>query len=305
MRRYTFLLILIFPTCIAQVKQVSITIDDVPNTRLYKEDAFHSKLLDQLHVLNIPIAIFINEKNIYKTEFENKNLEGLERWLKDKNVTAGNHSYSHVNYADTTLEGFQQDVLNGERITTKITGQRPKYFRFPYNSLGDDSIAHTDIRKFLTDHGYIHTPFTVESEDWAYNTLYENALKSNNKDQARKIGEQYVAHTIRMFHYFEILAQQLYGRAIRHIYLCHDNRLNTDYIEKLLAELRASGYSFITLEKALEDKVYQSSEYYYGRYGFSWIYRWEQNIEKRRKMMRGEPVDEAFREAYEQLVNKK
>ena len=66
MRRYTFLLILIFPTCIAQVKQVSIMIDYVPNTRLYKEDTFHSKLLDQLHVLNIPVAIFINEKNINK-----------------------------------------------------------------------------------------------------------------------------------------------------------------------------------------------------------------------------------------------
>ena len=40
------------------------------------------------------------------------------------------------------------------------------------------------------------TPFTVESEDWAYNTLYENALKNNDNDKARKIGEQYVTHTL-------------------------------------------------------------------------------------------------------------
>ncbi len=120
-----------------------------------------------------------------------------------------------------------------------------------------------------------------------------------------KIGEQYVTHTLDMFQYFETLTQQLYGRAIRHIYLCHDNRLNTDFMEKLLNGLRAHGYSFITLKEALEDNVYQSNEYYFGRYGFSWIYRWQQNGEKRRQMMRGEPVDEDFRKAYDQLANKK
>ena len=305
MRLFIFLMILTFQTCIAQQKQVSITIDDVPNTLLYKEDAFKSKLLDQLDAMNIPVAIFINEKNIYKTEFQDKNLEGLTRWLKNKNVIAGNHSYSHINYADTTLKGFQQDILKGETLTTRIIHQRPRYFRFPYNSLGDDSIEHADIRQFLKDQGYIQTPFTVESEDWAYNSLYENALKNHDNDKARQIGEQYVTHTLEMFQYFETLTQQLYGRTIRHIYLCHDNRLNTDFMEKLLNELRASGYSFITLKEALEDTVYQSNEYYFGRYGFSWIYRWQQNDEKRRQMMRREPVDEDFREAYDQLANKK
>jgi hypothetical protein len=51
-----------------------------------------------LEAKNIPVAIFINQKNIYKTEFQDKNLEGLTRWLKNKNVIAGNHSYSHVNF---------------------------------------------------------------------------------------------------------------------------------------------------------------------------------------------------------------
>ena len=114
-----------------------------------------------------------------------------------------------------------------------------------------------------------------------------------------------MTHTLDMFQYFETLTQQLYGSAIRHIYLCHDNRLNTDFMEKLLNGLRAHGYSFITLKEALEDNVYQSNEYYFGRYGFSWIYRWQQNGEERRQMMRGEPVDEDFRKAYDQLANKK
>lgn len=130
-------------------------------------------------------------------------------------------------------------------------------------------------------------------------------MKNNDQDKARQLGEQYVSHTLKMFQYFETLSQELYGSAIRHIYLCHDNRLNTDYFETIVADLRAIGYTFITLEKAMEDKVYQSKEYYFGRHGISWLYRWQQSIEKRRQMMQGEPTDATFRATYDQFVNKK
>jgi hypothetical protein len=33
-------------------------------------------------------------------------------------------------------------------------------------------------------------------------------------------------------------------------------------------------------------KTYQSKDYYYGHYGFSWIYRWIENTEKRKTLMR-------------------
>ena len=305
MRSLIVVFILFYTGCVAQSKEVSITIDDVPNTYLYQEDGFKSALLDRIQTLEIPVAIFINEKNVYNTAYENKNMEILNRWLKSKNITAGNHSYSHINYADTTLAGFQEDILKGEILTTKIIGRRPAYFRFPFNSLGNDSTAHAMIRKFLADKKYTHTPFTIESEDWAYNTLYETALKNNDAKKAQQIGEQYIAQTLRLFQYFETLSKELYGRSIRHIYLCHDNRLNTDYMAKLVGALKSNGYSFISLSKALQDNVYDSKEYYFGRFGFSWVYRWEPDSDKRKMMMRQEPTDEAFRSAYDAFVNQK
>jgi hypothetical protein len=65
------------------------------------------------------------------------------------------------------------------------------------------------------------------------------------------------------------------------------------------------GYAFVPLDRALEDKVYQSKEYYTGRYGFSWLYRWEKSSDKRKALMRREPLDEKFRADYEKLVNEK
>lgn len=296
-------LIFFSASCVAQVKEVAITIDDVPNVTLYRADGLNSVLLEHVTSLGIPVAIFINEKLLFGNGSVRENSVALKRWLKNKNVTAGNHSYSHMNYADTTLEAFQLDILKGEMETSKILKRRPSYFRFPFNSLGNDSVAHNQIRQFLTQHSYIHTPFTIESEDWAYNTLYEEALSKNNPEAAQAIGKQYVMQTLRLFEYFEKLSKELYGRNIKHIYLCHDNKLNTDYIPELVNRLRERGYSLITLEAALQDKVYESPEYYTGRYGFSWIYRWEANTEKRKLMMRGEPVDESFRSAYDNFVN--
>ena len=72
-------------------KKVSITIDDVPNTSGYERDGFSSKLLQQLDSLSIPIAIFVNEGLIYKSDSLSKNFELLNNWSSKDYVTLGNH----------------------------------------------------------------------------------------------------------------------------------------------------------------------------------------------------------------------
>ncbi len=305
MRTQFLLLFICFQVASGQQKEVSITIDDVPNVALYKRQGFTSHLLDRINTLNIPVAIFINEKQIAANEHTRENREGLATWLKNKNVTAGNHSYSHLNYADTTLAAFREDIIKGEIITSEILQRRPNYFRFPFNSLGKDSAAHRHIEEFLRRRGYVNTPFTVESEDWAFNAVYEEALKSNDTIKARKTGQHYVVHTLLLFDHFEKICDELFGRKIRHIYLCHDNQLNTDYLPELIKGLQTKGYTFITLDKALKDNVYYSTDYYTGRYGFSWIYRWQADETKRKMLMRREPPNEELQLEYTKITNRK
>ena len=294
------LLILIFmcfiaQTAIGQRKEVSITIDDIPNVHVYKQHAFSSPLLDQINELKIPVAIFINERNVHLNEFEKENRQGLVKWLTNKNITPGNHSYSHLNYSDTNLAAFKEDVEKGALITKETIKKNPKYFRFPYNSMGNDSAAHHQVRAYLKEVGYINAPFTIESEDWAFNSSYEVALRNNDAEKAKQIGESYLTYTLQLFDHFERICKELYGRNIKHIYLCHDSPLNTDYLGELIKRLKHNGYSFISLDEALKDKVYQSKDYYTGRLGFSWIYRWQPDEMKRKSLMKQEPVNESLR----------
>ncbi len=303
--RIVVIFLLVYGAALGQKKEVAITIDDVPNVLLNERYHHHSLLLERIDSLSIPVAIFINEHNIQKSAFQKENLEILTSWIKNKNITSGNHSFSHINYADTSFQAYQLEILKGETLTRSILeslGKKLEYFRFPYNSLGKDQQAHERIAQYLASRGYTIAPFTIESEDWMYNALYEDALKKNNHTLARQIWLEYVSFTLKLFEYFEQLSALRFGRNIKEIYLCHDNALNTDYLPQLVHKLAIRGYSFIEFHDAVQDKAYLLSDTYPGRAGFSWVYRWEPDPAKRKAMMVSEPGNPWLYNEYKRLT---
>ncbi|WP_254562981.1 polysaccharide deacetylase family protein [Dyadobacter diqingensis] len=289
-------------------RSVSVTIDDVPNTRLYQLQNFSSPLQQKLDSLQIPVAIFINEGNLEQTTALEKNRNLLKSWLSKSYVTAGNHGFAHKNYAEVGLEAFKEDVIKGEVLTKsflKEFNKESRYFRFPYNGAGNDSLEQLTAQKFLKEKNYISTPFTVESEDWLHAILYDKALAENDRKRAEWIGDQYVNLTLKLFSHFDSLSVSIYNRPIRQIYLCHDNSLNADYLPRIVDELKNKNYEFVSLDNALLDPVYQSQLYYYGKAGFSWIYKWMPDVAARRKLMRSEPSNPEIQKAFEDLNKQK
>ncbi|KAA0989754.1 polysaccharide deacetylase family protein [Dyadobacter aurulentus] len=288
-------------------KSVSITIDDVPNVHIVEKDG-SSRLLKRLDSLHIPVAIFINEANLMQTASSKENELLLKTWLLKDFITPGNHSYSHPNYGDVGFAVFSEEVIKGEKLTLEIlksTGKKLEYFRFPFNAMGKDSLAHVQMQEFLGKKAYQSTPFTVESEDWMYNQLYEKALEKGNKLLADSIGDQYVAASMKLFAYMDTISAAMFGRELKHIYLCHDNRLNTDYLPELVQALKEQNYKMISLKEAIADPAYQSVNYYYGNAGFSWLYRWMKDPVKRRAAMRAEPTNPGIQRAYEEMTKVK
>jgi len=289
-------------------RAVSITIDDVPNTKLYQAAHFSSPLLKKLDSLQIPVAIFINEANLQQAGAFDKNKDLLRSWLSKSYVTAGNHGYAHKNYAEVGFDEFQEEVTKGEVITKQLLQGLKKessYFRFPFNAAGNDSLEYSAAEKFLHEKNYIATPFTVESEDWLHAILYDKALADHDMQKAEWIGNAYVNFTLRLFSHFDSLSVALYKRPVKQIYLCHDNKLNADYLDKIVDQLKINEYKFVSLNDALSDPVYQSPIYYYGKAGFSWFYRWMPDVATRKKLMRAEPGNEKIQKAFEELNNKK
>ncbi len=303
------LAILLCTQSIAQSKQVSITLDDVPftawseKTSLKTIEQANHKILQAIDRHKAPVTIFINESPLIREGETDARIAILKQWLINPLITAGNHSYSHLNYTSITSAEFKDEIIKGEVITKKLLEGSNKtllYFRFPFNALGKDSITKAEMQSFLTARGYINTPFTIESSDYLFNRLYQQALDGNDKATAQRIAQAYIDYTLSSFDYFENLSIQLYGRKVSQIFLGHVNALHADYLDTLLEQLKKKGYTFSDLTTALADKVYKQTDYYAGPYGFSWFFRWEKDPEKRKGLLRQQP--DAPNEYYQEYL---
>ncbi|MCT4638068.1 MAG: polysaccharide deacetylase family protein [Bacteroidales bacterium] len=297
-------LLLLLSICVTGQSKVAITIDDVPNTKKFAVDNYRSKLLNKLDMLNIPVTIFINEGMLYKTDSVTKNFNLLKQWIDRGYTTPGNHTFAHSRYSAAGYKNFTADIINGEAITKELSALNKKplrYFRFPYNDLGKDSIQKKQIEAFLEKRGYISTPFTIESSDWVFNYLYEHYTKHNKKQEAERVAKSYIDITLKYFHYFDSLAVKQYGRHINQIYLCHDNAINADYIDVLVKRLKEDNYSIIALDEAMQDDVYKQKNNYNKKWGVSWFYRWMTNKDEIKKLMHKEPEVMAIYKEYKEV----
>jgi peptidoglycan-N-acetylglucosamine deacetylase len=289
---YIFILTLISNVSFSQ-RAVSITIDDLPNTKQYKKDGYKSFLLTELDSVKIPITIFINEGKIYGTDSVDKNFSILNEWVKRDYITLGTHTFSHLRYSETNFDLFTKDLVKGQVITSELAKNYNKtlsYFRFPYNDLGRDSIQHKLISDFLKENGFTITPFTIESCDYMFNDLYNYYFDSGNKTNAKKIAESYIEITLKYFEYFDSISVIKYGRHVNQIYLCHESALNITCLPVIFSKLKAKGYSFISLQEALKDKIYAQNDLYQDKWGISWFYRWIKDKSERDRLMRNEPT---------------
>lgn len=288
----------------AQQKSISITIDDVPNTTKYEKDHFRPILLSVLDSLKVPFTVFINEDKIYKTEWLDRNKGLLEEWIKNEHAIIGNHTYSHSRYSEVGFESFVKDIEKDESLTKLYASKynkAVKFFRFPFNDLGKDSTQHIHIREYLKSKKYTIAPFTVESSDWMFDTVYKYYLDNGETKKAKSIGEQYVDKTIELVNFYERMATSIYKRPIQHIYLCHDNVINADYLIEIISRLKQEDYNIVSFEESLKDPIYKQKDTYYKKWGISWLYRYMDTQEERIKWMKQEPDISKIEALYNQI----
>ena len=101
---------------------------------------------------------------------------------------------------------------------------------------------------------------TVDTSDWIFARAYALAKQRGDRDAAQKIAAAYVPYMLAKAEYFERQSVRLFSREIRQILLVHANAMNADHFSDLVAGLRARGYAFCSLDRALEDPAYGSAD---------------------------------------------
>ncbi|HMB91537.1 MAG TPA: polysaccharide deacetylase family protein [Rhodothermales bacterium] len=283
-------------------REVAITIDDLPiNSRNFRDNANHlamtQYLVSHLVAYEVPAVGFVNEGKLYVDgTLDTVRVAMLRHWL-DAGLDLGNHSFSHHDLHNTPLDTFQADILEGEMVTKQLLhdyGLAMRYFRHPYLHTGTDLDTKHALEGFLGEHDYRVAPVTIDNAEWIFALAYDTAAAQADSLAMQEIADAYVAYMDAKFAYFEQQSVALFGREIRQTLLIHANLLNANHFDTLAEMMLARGYTFITLERALEDEAYASPDTYTGRGGLTWLHRWAITRKVESSFFQGEPSTPAF-----------
>ena len=216
----------------------------------------------------IPVIGFVNAGRNVTDPAELRDV--LNLWL-DAGAELGNHSYSHLDLNAVPLDEYTADIIKGEPAIREALESRHKkleFYRHPYLHTGETADVKERLQTFLNQHDYRVAPVTLDNSDYEFAALY------SNPQFRERVRREYIPYMESVVAFFESRSVEVTGHEVSQILLIHANQLNADFMPKLLDMFRRRGYTFVTLEQALQDPAYQLPETYGGRVGFSWIHRW-------------------------------
>jgi len=261
-------------------RQVAITLDDLPSNTggtASQITAMTTKLLTTLRDQKVPAVGFVNESKLYVPGEVDERIAALKMWV-DYGFELGNHTFSHMSLnRGPGLQAWEDDVIRGETVTSMLDAQhniKLRYFRHPYLDTGRDLSVRREAEKFLIERGYRIAPITLDSWDWMYAGVYQDAF--NRKDSAleQQLVQSFLSYSDTVFACSEQLSVRILGYEPRQILLLHASQFEADHIGELLELMRKRGYRFVTLGDALSDAAYSLPDTYVGEEGTGWLDHW-------------------------------
>ncbi|MFL6279992.1 MAG: polysaccharide deacetylase family protein, partial [Vicinamibacterales bacterium] len=277
---------------------VAVTIDDLPTASVLGNDLELAQpttttLLAALTRNGVPAIGFVNEAKLRSDAgVDPRRVALLRQWL-DAGFDLGNHTFSHMDLHSTPLEVYERQVLDGEKITRQLLrerGKRIRYFRHPFLHAGRSAPDRHRFEAFLTQHGYIVAPITIDNYDYVFAAAYDRAGARHDAKAQATIGNAYISYMDAVAAYYEQQSVAIVGREVRQTLLIHASALNAVTFDRLASMFRARGYRFISLDRALEDPAYRHRDEYYGPAGMTWLHRWAITDGKRGAIFAGEPL---------------
>lgn len=271
---------------LARSRTIALTFDDLPFVtgdethpmgpqNAKAAEAANRKLLAALEHHRVPATGFVIEHSVEQLG-PDAGTQILKSWV-NRGMDLGNHSYSHPNFDDLTVAEFEDQVVRGETSIVplmKAVGRPVQFFRFPFNHTGETEEKHTALAAFLAAHGYRLAPCTIENSDWLFAAKYEKLLARYDSAGAKRLRHAYLAFTAAQIDYFAHLLPQVLGYEPPQIMLLHDNQLNADVIDELLALVEKRNYKWVSLAEAEQDPIYRAPDTVVASYGPMWGYRW-------------------------------
>ena len=251
-------------------KEICVTFDELPAAKSFREvdrEAVTYLILDALKRHKVSSTGFVVGQEI------GQSFDILGQWLNQGHIL-GSMTFSNQDYNYIGIEAFLVDIRRGmDAIEPMLAGfgQKQRYFRYPFLHYGSTPEERKLATLFVEDGNLQVVHATVVPEDYLFNLSLEKLGKFPDTASFDNLRNEYLNHVLDEVERVERLALELVKRPVIHILLLRANRLNAVYLDDLLGAIEDAGYGFISLDRALKDKVYSRKEAYYSLKGVGYL----------------------------------
>jgi peptidoglycan/xylan/chitin deacetylase (PgdA/CDA1 family) len=241
----------------AQAQSVAFTFDDGPKlgaTPLMTPPQRNQALLDTLTRNQVQAALFVTSGN----GADRPEGYALAQAWGQAGHAIGNHTVTHpdLNSAKLSLAQYEREVLDCDAIIRTLPGYQ-KWFRFTFLREGNTPDKRDGMRAFLQQQGYRNAYVSLDTSDWRFDDKLREVLEKNPRADLAPLKALYLSHIRQRALAYRALAQQLQGRDIPQVILLHHNLINALWLNDVIAQFRAMGWSITTPAAAFADPVYQ------------------------------------------------
>jgi peptidoglycan-N-acetylglucosamine deacetylase len=269
-----FTLSLTASVCSAQ--KVAITFDDLPLNGDLPPGVTRVQIArDVVALLNsrhLPSAYgFINGK---KLEGNPDAAKALKIWAAAEPV--GNHTYGHLNLNANPAEAFEHEIDQNEPALELLAGKDSNWhwFRYPFLHEGDEIEKRRAVRAYLQAHGYRVAQVTLDWEDYLWNSAYARCAAKNDAQSIAWLKSSYLSIESSYLDLGRDLAKTVYGHDIHHVLLLHLGAFSNTILPDAFDLMQKKGFTFVPLEEAESDPVYEGDPDVASKYGGTLLELW-------------------------------
>ena len=242
----------------ATAPQLAITFDDLPShgplppgeTRL----DVASKIVAALQDAHAPpIYSFVNGQQFQQQPADSA---VFQVW-RAAGYPLGNHTWSHLNLNQHSLEEFEADASRNEPLLAEwMKGDDWHWFRFPYLAEGDTPEKKSAVRSFLLQRGYRIAAVTMSFRDYLWNEPYARCKSKGDAAAIASLESSYLQAAADNIRFYRELSHTLYNRDIPYVLLMHVGAFDAEMLPRLLSLYQSRGFQFVTLAEAEKDPFY-------------------------------------------------
>lgn len=243
----------------ARAQQLAITFDDLPaHGPLPKGETRQQvieKIANALKKAHVPPTYgFVNAAPI---DQQPDLIDVLAAWRHAGNPL-GNHTWSHMNLNQHSLEQFEQEIEKDEPVLKlEMAGQDWHWFRFPFLAEGDTDQKKMGVRVYLAQHGYRIAGVTMSFADYNWNPPYARCEAKHDGPAIVRLEHSYLKAADDNIARTRGMAKTLEGHDIPYVLLMHVGAFDARMAPRLLALYKRRGFTFVTLEDAEKDPFYR------------------------------------------------